>query len=214
MKNDKLQSSERKERMNSHDIADIQMKTELKPISPILLTQLRNGDHAAFQSVYLQCADSTRPLVTTLLRSSYEAEELTQEVFVQLWEKRENIDPQSNFRAYLGMITKWAAFNLIDHKKVEHKYRDFVTYIAQDLSPAPDQMVLTEELALMIRISLDRMPQKQRRVFELSRFEGKTNAEIAKLLNISDSTVRVHLHTAMNQLKEIITLFFMLFVGR
>lgn len=149
-----------------------------------------------------------------LLHSEEEAEEMAQHIFVYLWEHRDRINPDGNFKGYLYRITKSEAFRKLSRQKIERKYYDYALNLTPEFSPSPDDIVSTNEMAMMIKISLEKMPDRQRKVFEMSRFEGKSTEEIAKEMKVSPNTVRVHIHAATVKLKHLIAVFALLFLGQ
>lgn len=181
-------------------------------IEPQLLTAIRNGDHQAYSELYLANIDPMIDFLNLLLHSRDMAEEISQQIFVHTWENRQKIDPESNFRGYLYKMAKTAAFKHMAHQKVKDKYKNYKLYETPDFHESPDEIVISKEMTLLINISLENMPAQRRKVFEMSRAQGLTNDEIAQKLNISKNTVRTHLYNAMKELRELLTLFIVLFL--
>ena len=175
-------------------------------ITPDILTALCEGDSKAFDLIYLRCFEPIQAFFRLLLHNDTEAEELCQELFARLWENRERIDPERNFRSYLYKSAKSAALNHLEHKQVAHKYVHFRLSGEADFEHAPDAHLMSSELSLLIQISIEQMPEQRRRVFEMSRMEGMTNEEISRNLKIAPATVRAHLHYATKELRELITI--------
>ncbi len=180
---------------------------EFMAITKEVLSALMAGDSRAFDTVYLCCFEPIRAFFFLLLHNETEAEELSQELFVELWENRQKINPDLNFRSYLYTVAKTSALKYFRHRLVKDKYVDFRLRERPDSGTLPDEEMLEKELSLLIRTSLAKMPEQRRRIFEMSRFDSLTNGEIADRLNIQESTVRVHLHHALKELKELIGLF-------
>ena len=185
--------------------------SDLAAITRQELEALRVGDHDAFRTVYLHYATPIRDFLTLLTRSADEAEEITQEVFVQVWEKRERIDPRKSIKGYLYTIARNSALNLFEQQKVRSRYTDSPLSRAED-DWASDELLIAEETELLIEIAVSRMPEQRRRVFELSRREELKSTEIAERLGISRHTVDNHLATAKKDIRELLSLFMLLFV--
>lgn len=169
-----------------------------------MLSGLNAGDSQAFDSIYLYCFEPIQAFFRLLLHNDAEAEELCQELFVRLWENRRTINPNLNFRSYLYTIAKTSAMKYLRHKQVENKYANFRLREDPDLGGSSDEGMMESELSLLIRISLEKMPEQRRKVFEMSRFDNLSNGEIASRLNIQESTVRAHLHHALKEIKNVI----------
>lgn len=179
-------------------------KKAFSSLSPELLAAIRDGDHQAYDQFYLDTVDLMFDFINLLLHSQTEAEEICQQIYVRIWEARQSIDPAGNFRGYLYKMAKTAAFKHLEHKKVENKYLHYKQHDAPEFGASPDEWVITREIALLIKISLDNMPEQRRKVFEMSRNEGLSYEEIAKRLNISNATVRSHISHAIKELKDIV----------
>lgn len=188
--------------------------SDFKHITRDVLVGLRDGDYKAYDIIYLRCFEPMQAFLRLLLHSATDAEELCQELFMKLWENRERIDPDSNFRSYLYTMAKTTALKYLEHKNVVYKYVNFRMKEFPEFEHSADEQLISNELSLILKIALANMPAQRRRVFEMSRFEGLSNDEIAEKLNISSTTVRAHLHNALKTLKELMTLVMVLFIAQ
>lgn len=180
-------------------------------ITAEVLTALRDGDHDAFRKVYLHYVTPIKDFLTILTRSEEEAEEITQDVFVNVWEKREKIDPRKSIKGYLYTIARNSALNLFEQRKVRSKYADSPLSKPDDYY-ASDEILIADETQLLIEIAVSRMPEQRRKIFELSRKEGLKSTEIAEKLALSRHTVDNHLAAAKKDIRELIALFLLLFI--
>ena len=184
--------------------------TRKENISPMVLHALREGNHLAYEKVYLHHVSSVKKFMTLLTRSEDIAEEITQETFITLWEKRENIDPDKNISGYLYIIAKNFALKHFRKNKIISDVE-----IQEDNDPlmniTPDEILIAKEKEILTEIVIKKMPAQRRKIYELSRKEGLTNSEIAERLNISKNTVENHVTSALKDLREVIS-FFLLFM--
>jgi len=178
---------------------------EKKTITPLLLQSLRIGNHEAFRTVYIHYSGPLCRFLTALCRSRETAEEITQDVFLKLWEKRENINPEKNIRTYLYTMAKNAMMNHFQHQSVEWRFLQSGAGLNES-DPASDEILIAQETEILIELAVSRMPKKRREVFELSRKAGMTNEMIAKELNLSKETVAAHLSYARKDIKEVLAL--------
>ena len=169
------------------------------------------GDHRAFDQIYLRCFEPICGFFCMLLRNETIAEELTQDLFVRLWENRHAINPELNFKSYLYTVAKSSAFKYLRHKRVVERYENYRYLDSLGLSDAPDEELMAGELQIIIKYSLDGMPKQRRQVFEMSRVEKLSNGEIASRLGIQESTVRAHLHNVIKKLRGLVSTFILLF---
>lgn len=130
------------------------------------------------------------------LKSVEESEELVQNLFFNLWEKREKIEIL-NSQTYLFRAVRNACLNFINHKKIKDKY---ATDKTNDLHT--DNKFHINELESRIRTAIDKLPDRRREIFILSRYENKKYKEIAEKLNISEKTVENQMVSALKTLKE------------
>ncbi len=177
---------------------------EFGSITKEVVSAFVDGDHCAFDSIYLCCFEPIKGFFQMLLRNEAIAEELSQELFVRLWEGRHAINPELNFKSYLYTVAKSSAMKYLRHKKVAEKYEEFRLRIGSDLTDSPDEALAAEELQLIIDIMLDKMPRQRCMVFEMSRVDKLSNGEISLKLGISESTVRAHLHNVIKELRKVV----------
>ena len=149
-----------------------------------------------------------------LLSDADQAEEMVQQTFITIWEKRGGIDITTSVKAYLYRAVRNACLNEIKHRKVKEKYiKSEQTGSDRYIEPS-DQSTLHLELEEKILAAIDTLPQQCRLIFQLSRFEELKYQEIADQLNLSVKTVENQMGKALKimreQLKEylpLITLF-------
>lgn len=184
----------------------------LGDIPASIVCSLREGDHKAFEYVYLHYSDALTQFLTSLMQCREEAREITQEVFITLWEKRKLFDPEKGLRRYIYQLAKFYALNHFDRQKVREKFEEFVRKgDVYDL--AADDIMQAEETALLIAYALERMPERQREIFQMSREQKMSYEEIAQKLGISVNTVKFHMKNALKELREMLAIFFLLFVN-
>ena len=129
------------------------------------------------------------------------AKDITQKVFIRLWEQREKMDPEQNINSYLFIAVKNRCLNYIrDNKKYRSKVLDLDCGDI-DLQIETDNFEL-EALQEKIASALNELPEKCRLVFEMSRFREMKYREIAEELNIAQKTVEAHMSKAMKLLRE------------
>ncbi len=180
-------------------------------ITEAILAAVRAGDPDAFRMVYLHYVTPLKEFLTILLRNEEEAKEITQDVFVKLWEKRADIDPGKNVKGLIYTVARNLAMNHFGHRKAIDNYTAFARNQTLDYISS-DEIVIARETELLIQIAVSRMPDQRRRVFVMSREEGLSNDEIATRLDISKHTVDNHLAAAKKTLKTLLSLFLYLFV--
>lgn len=175
-------------------------------ITEEILESLRTGDHEAFKKVFIRYYNKLEHFIGALIKSPADAEELTQEIFTNLWHKRQQIDPAKNFNSYLYTQARNTALNFIRAKAVRHAYA-VEAWTFDQTAEDTEEIIFAKETELLIRITVSRMPSQRRNIYEMSRNRGLTNEEIATELGISRNAVEKQLRLALNDIREIVTLF-------
>jgi RNA polymerase sigma-70 factor (ECF subfamily) len=139
------------------------------------------------------------------------AKDITQSVFIKLWEHRENVDVQKSVKSYLFTSVRNTCINHIrDNKKFNSRILD-VELAEMDFSELIDTVAYSE-LENKVNAVLVTLPEKSRQIFELSRFENKKYREIAEELGISEKTVEAHMSKVLKILKEELKDYLFLFI--
>ena len=173
-------------------------------ITPSVLADLKKGSYDAYTLLYMRYASSVKSFLTSMLRSEEDAKELTQNVFIRLWEKRESIDPESDIKVFLFQTARFYAYNFFDHLKVKEKYSTWLKQEKGNDYFSTEDVVNYEETALLFEFALDKMPEQRRKVFEMSRKGGKSNDEIAEELSLSKRTVEKHISLAIKDVRAVL----------
>ena len=129
-----------------------------------------------------------------------EAKDLVQDVFIKFWNDREKTDIWVSIRSYLFVSVKNKCFDLLRKKTRNLKVQEITN--EHDVTEASFDTYVLSELEALFNKSLEKLPERCREVFELSRFHGLKNREIAAKLNISEKTVENQVTKALHILKE------------
>jgi RNA polymerase sigma-70 factor (ECF subfamily) len=166
-----------------------------------LLERLRQGDTSAFDTIFRTWYG---PLVGTaerMLRDRAVAEELVQDVMLELWRRRETLAADGSAQAYLFQATRNRVLNHLRHLKIEQRSEPDIRDETAS-TPHADAAVVHEELDVAVQRAVQSLPDRCREVFELSRVHGLKYSEIAKTLGISVKTVEAQMGKALRTLRE------------
>lgn len=153
---------------------------------------------ALFRAFYAELCEYAMTFVNT----DAVAEDLVQDTFVCLWERRETWRATTSERAYLFRAVRNRALNhLKAHRHARREGADIARTIASDHRKS-DRTLQQHELAAAIEKTIAEMSARQRQVFTLSRHHDLTYAEIAKVLGVSEKTVETHMTRALQALRE------------
>ena len=150
----------------------------------------------------------TKAFIQGYIKSSPDAEELTEDLFVNLWMNRHSVDISKSFDSYLHTIARNSAINFLKHKYVEDTYLSSVQQ--QECSSTSEEDLIAKELGLLIDDTVEEMPEQRRKIYMLSRNEGLSNEEIAVRLNTTKRNVESQLSLALKEIRKTISYFFLL----
>ena len=166
-----------------------------------LLDRLREGDHDAFDAVFRAHYPPMVALAERMLRQRAVAEEIAQEVMLELWKRRAALSFDVSLRAYIFQSTRNRVLNHLRHEKVERLGR--AAAASEPLvQPRPHAVLAEEEIDVALRGAVETLPDRCREVFELSRVQGLRYAEIAAVMGISVKTVEAQMGKALRILRE------------
>lgn len=173
-----------------------------RKIDKEVLSRLKAGDEAAFENLYWSYNSYVFNFISSLLYDNSLAEDLTQNVFLKIWERRENIDPEQGLDAYLFTIAR----NFV-YKETENKLRFICTSMTSgDVFNAPDELmeerIDAASLQEYIDTLVEQLPPSRREIFLLSRRQHLSNKEIALRLSISEKTVENQITNTLHFLRE------------
>ena len=166
-----------------------------------LLAAMAGGDHAAFDALFRAYYASLVGFAQTLVRERALAEELSQDVMLELWRRRESLVLQESLRAYLFQSTRNRALNHLRHERIERTRQPDVEPEAS-MAPPPDHEMAERDIDAAVRQAVAKLPPRCREVFEASRVQGLTYGEIAAVLGISIKTVEAQMGKALRILRE------------
>ena len=166
-----------------------------------LLDRLRQGDDDAYEAIFRQWYAPLVATTTALLRDRGPAEEVVQDVLLELWRRRENLTFETSLRAYLFQAARNRALNYIRRQRVEARGESTIA-AGMPTPEAADSEAREGELNVAIQAAIAGLPDRCREVFELSRIHGLKYSEIATQLGISVKTVEAQMGKALRVMRE------------
>lgn len=168
-----------------------------------IIKKLREGSYEAFDTLYNVYADSLYGFVLLHTKSVVQAEDIVQETFLKLWHMRSSLSVEGSFKSMLFTIAK---NHVIDVFRQQINRADFEDYIAfcedENLSDNTSvDKIYYDDFLEKLAIAKQKLTPAQRNIFELSREDGLSNAEIAHKAGLSEQTVKNHLSAALKVLR-------------
>ncbi len=180
-----------------------------------LVELLKTGDDGAFTALYDRYWEKLLARAILRLKSTEDAKEVVQDVFIRLWNRREILTIQNSFYTYIAAALKYEIIRRLAERKKRHSD---VTGLIEDAGVLKVQDHATQhqldfhDLQQRLEASIQQLPEKCRLVFRLSREKGLSEKEIAEALQISPKTVQGHITHAINSLRSSLNSFFALFL--
>lgn len=163
--------------------------------------KIKNGDKPAFEQVFSTYYQALCNYACTTVKDMDEAEEVVQNTFFNIWNKKEALEVTTSIKSYLYRAVHNECLNRIKHSKVRRLYaEDHKAFMAGGFEDSSKQFH-GKELAALINKAIDSLPEQCSNVFKLSRFENLKYQEIADHLNISVKTVENHMGKALKLLR-------------
>ncbi|MEQ9437415.1 MAG: RNA polymerase sigma-70 factor [Cyclobacteriaceae bacterium] len=167
-----------------------------------LVSKLKEGDRFAFDALFFAYEPTLYAYAMKLTHHTEDAKEIVQEVFLKVWEKKQQLDPQYSFEGFLYTIAKNLVFNKAKRRVYDFAYKEYLSFSNHQVEYATENHLLYNELNELVNSACEQLPPVRREVFTMSRMDGLSNREIAEKLNTSTSNVKNHINKALRFLKE------------
>lgn len=165
---------------------------------------IRNGDGKAFEILFKKYYLPLTRFVWRYVNSKAIAEELIQELFTILWEKREDwdMDTEKSIRAYLYKSARNLALNQIKHQKIKDKYES--EWMSRKENPVIEfhDQKREQQIRNAIDQAIEELPARSKMTYKLHRYDGLTYPEIAEVMEVSVKTVESQMTRTLKNLRD------------
>lgn len=183
-----------------------------------IISAVRKGDGKALSKIFQLY---WKPLYNVALRktNSHEiAEEMVQDLFTDLWDKRATLFVHQqpayfNLSTYLMTAIKNKVLNHIRSQVYQSEYFDYYKSVFSSLEKSTERQVEFKQLQEALDEGVERLPDRAKQVFTLSRLEGRTIPEIAHTLNLSEKTIEYHLTKSLKAIRIRLKDYILFFLG-
>jgi RNA polymerase sigma-70 factor (family 1) len=166
----------------------------------LLVKLLRVDDQGAFEEIYRRFWKPLFKTAQNKLKSTELIEELLQDVFLKLWEKRA-AQTIENLSAYLFTVLKYRIIDQYKKQILAEKYADFTLSKNLASEQSLESEINFQEIVTIFENALLQLPEKTRQIFKLSRLEYKTTREISEVLQMPERTVEYHITQSLKLLR-------------
>ena len=167
-----------------------------------LLKECRKGNDKAFNVLFRRYFNKLFRYTLNYTKEANIAEELVMDVMLKLWQKKGEIIIEDNLNAYLFRSMKNALINFWRKKALETSTLDLLKHERYADNRSADYRIICNELEDLYHQKLGKLSPQRKRVFEMSRKENLSYAQIASQLNLSVKTVEQHITSALKYMRE------------
>lgn len=158
------------------------------------------GEEQAFHEIYIRYWKKLYDIAFRKIQSSKVAEELTQDIFLKLWEGRKSLKIEQ-LNLYLFASVRNAVINHYRTTFIHEKFVDYAAYQYNKSDSSTEHQIELNDLMATIQEQLNEMPEKTRHIFTLNRLQYQSVKEISLKLNVPERTVEYHISQAVKVLK-------------
>jgi RNA polymerase sigma-70 factor (ECF subfamily) len=160
-----------------------------------------NGEVDTFEKLFKTHFKSLYAYAFTILKDEIIAEEMVQNVFFKIWEKKGGLGIQSPALAYLYKSVYHESLNYLKHQKVKAAYQAHTVFQMKNHTDSASKKIMLSELEQQVNKALSELPEQCRTIFQMSRFEELKYQEIADKLGLSIKTVENQMGKALKILR-------------
>lgn len=177
-----------------------------------LITSLKQGDQTAMEIIYKKHWEQVFDSAYKRVGSEDIAQDITQDIFISLWEKRETIEIRESLAAYLQGSVKYRVINYFKANFTKDRYTEDLLSLMGNISTLhPTNNLSVKEIHKELDQAIAELPERMRLIFSMSRKQEKSNDEISSELNLSIQTVKNQLTAALKIIRKrlaYLTVFF------
>jgi RNA polymerase sigma-70 factor (family 1) len=168
----------------------------------LLLAEVRTGSKKAFEQLYRNYKFRVYRTIHKQISDDAIAEELMQDVFIKIWEKRSDLDLEKSFVAYLFSIAGSRVVDYCRKAKRDQAIKANLQLIASEISEEPLESTFSREEDDLLARAIEQLPPQRKKIFLLCKLEGKSYEEVSRLYGVSTSTISDHIVKATKFLRK------------
>lgn len=173
----------------------------------VIQERIADGDQGALRVLYNYYSDRLLQLAYTIVRSKEMAEEVVEDVFIQVWQKRERMRTVEKFSFYLYMMTRnIGRSHLRKYGAKKHFPLDEVSVPYYHITITPEDLLITGETLQRINKAINDLPPQCRLIFKLVKEDGLKYKEVAELLQLTPKTVENQMGIALRKIQAMLAL--------
>ncbi len=167
----------------------------------LLIKELNEGNEQAFEQIYKLLSPKVFAFALSLVNDRSDAEEILQEVFTKLWDKRFDLSPQGSLESYLFTSTRNILLNVLRKAEYHQGFVDYKLHVNEDEADLSHEMDY-QELKSIYEYAIDKLSPRKREIYILNHKEALSCQEIAEKLGISVKSVRNQMDSASMEIRK------------
>jgi len=167
-----------------------------------LVELLIGGSQEAFGELYARFKKPLMYLCKQYMRNDADAEDIVHDIFLKVWETRHFLNPELSFSGYIQTVTENYVRDKLRHFDVHSRFAKNVLMNTQESTNETEASIIDNDYTELVNKLIERLPPKQKEIFQLNRIEGLTYNEISKLLQIPVGNVRRYASIASKKIKD------------
>lgn len=177
------------------------MSETINNTDKLLVSELKDGNEKAFRKLFDMYHQDIYGYSISILKSKEAAEENVQDVFMKVWQHRDNLNIEQSFKAYIFTIARNLAFNFLNKAANEVLLKEEIFYISQESHDYGDYSIREADCKKLRKQAMKQLPPKRKKIFKMSRKKGMTYEEISNELGISIQTVKNQMSKALESMR-------------
>lgn len=176
-----------------------------------LFLQVADGDERAFETLFNAFLPKLHPFIIKFIKSELAAQEIIQETFIRVWISRDKLSEIDNPGGWLYKVASNECYSYLRKSILNNKFFNPLTFEPEPVNSTHESFAL-KELNRLIGEAINKLPAQRKRIYQMSRVEGKSIPEIAALLNISPNTVKNTLVATLKFIREYLAKYGVIFI--
>lgn len=169
---------------------------------PIWVARLRDEGQPAFETLYRHYAPQLYRNMLKLVRDEETARELLQELFLTVWQRRESLDPDRSFAAFLFTVARNRVYDTLRHRQTARLALAQLSNDSVEGYVHVEENLQYRETLRRVQQAVSRLPPRRREVFTYCKLEGKAYEDVAVLMGITVSAVNAHVVKATKAIRR------------
>ena len=166
-----------------------------------LMARVADGDQQAFGRIFDHYSSKVYAYAFRFLRSQQLSEDIVQDVFTNIWLKRDKLPEINSFGAYLRVVSKNLTLNALKKLALDFKTNEISQKEWNDIDNATESGIMVKETLALLNEAIQKLPPQQQHIYRMCHMEGLKQKEVAERLHISPLTVKVHLREATKTIR-------------